>query len=548
MMQRIAQMEPDTSDQRSEAASISASLEHLQRLQSVTDAALANLNVDELLDELLIRVRDALSADTAAILLLDPTKAELVARAAKGIEEEVEQGVRIPVGRGFAGTIASTGEPLVIPDLDQSNVLNPILRQKGIRSLLGVPLVAQGSTIGILHVGTLVPRHFTPEDTALLQLVGDRVALAIQAGLYERERAAARALQRSLLPETLPNPPGLRVAARYRPARGGDVGGDWYDAFLLPSGSVAVAIGDVVGRGLGAAASMGKLRNALRAYALEFPSPSDVLERLDRLIQILGPGEMATAMYGVIDPVHLTFRFASAAHIPPVVRDPDGGVRVRPVDVAPPLGAVAAATFAENVEQFRPGSTLILCTDGLVERRHQSFDEGLRRLCEVSRVELAPEDRCRLIIEGLMEEDEGDDDMALMVIEVLPDQGDRLALSLPAEVGQLVVLRRILERWLAERRVEPGVLHDVVAASGEAAANAIEHAYGPDGGVLRVTAEWAVQEIVLTVRDFGRWRSPRVVHRGRGIPIMQALTDAVRIDRSDAGTSVELRWRRGARP
>ncbi len=138
--------------------------------------------------------------------------------------------------------------------------------------------------------------------------------------------------------------------------------------------------------------------------------------------------------------------------------------------------------------------------------------------------------------------------MALMVIEVLPDQGDRLALSLPAEVGQLVVLRRILERWLTERLVEPRVLQDVVAASGEAAANAIEHAYGPDSGVLRVTAEWAAREIVLTVRDFGRWRSPRVVDRGRGIPIMRALTDAVRIDRSDAGTSVELRWRGGARP
>ncbi len=373
MMHGIAQVEPDTSDQGSEAASILASLEHLQRLQSVTDAALANLNVDQLLDELLIRVRDALSADTAAILLLDATKAGLVPRAAKGIEEEVERGVRIPFGRGFAGTIASTGQPSAILDVDHSNVLNPILREKGIRSLLGVPLVAQGTTLGVLHVGTLAPRRFSPEDTALLQLVGDRVALAINAGLYERERAVARTLQRSLLPETLPNPPGLRVAARYRPARGGEVGGDWYDAFLLPSGSVAVAIGDVVGRGLGAAASMGKLRNALRAYALEFASPSGVLERLDRLIQILGPGEMATVMYGVIDPVHLTFRFASAAHIPPVVRDPDGSVRVRPVDVSAPLGAVVAATFAENVEQLRPGSTLILCTDGLVERRHQSF-------------------------------------------------------------------------------------------------------------------------------------------------------------------------------
>ncbi len=544
MFQRIAQMEPDTSDPESRIDLTAASFQHLQKLQRVTDAALANLSVDELLDELLIRIREALSADTAAILLLDTMKAELVARAAKGIEEEVEQGVRIPLGRGFAGTIAATGQPLAIPDVDDSNVLNPILRKKGIRSLLGVPLVAQGSTIGILHVGTLVPRHFTEEDAALLQLVADRVALAIQAGLYERERAAARTLQRSLLPETLPNPPGLRVAARYRPARGGEVGGDWYDSFMLPTGSIAVAIGDVVGPGLSAASSMGKLRNALRAYALEFPSPSDVLERLDRLIQIFGPGEMATALYGVIDPVHLTFRFASAAHIPPVVRDADGSVRVvRTATVAPPLGAVIAASFAENIEQLRPGITLILCTDGLVERRRQSFDEGLQRLCELSRVKLTPEERCDHLVKRLTEEDEGDDDLALMVIDVLPDQGDRLALSLRAEVSQLVVLRRILERWLAERRLEPRVLHDVVAASGEAAANAIAHAYGLSGGVLWVTSEWAANEIVLSVRDFGRWRSPHLPDRGRGIPIMRALTDQMRITRSDAGTSVELRWR-----
>lgn len=315
-----------------------ASLEHLRRLQSVTDAALANLSVDQLLEELLVRVSEALGADTAAILLLDRAKGELVARAAKGIEEEVKAGVRIPVGRGFAGTIAATRQPMTIPEVDHSIVLNPILKEKGIRSLLGVPLVAQRVLLGVLHVGTLVPREFTPEDTALLQLVGDRVALAINAGLYERERAVARMLQRSLLPEGLPNLPGFRLAARYRPARGGEVGGDWYDSFLLANGSIGVAMGDVVGRGLAAASSMGKLRNALRPLALEFPSPSVVLDRLDRMVQLFDPGEMATVLYGVIDPVDLSFRFASAAHLPPLVRDPDGSVRVQTLDVGPPLG------------------------------------------------------------------------------------------------------------------------------------------------------------------------------------------------------------------
>src|SRR5581483_9191025 len=138
-----------------------AALDQLRRVQSVTDAALAHLAVEDLLDELLVRVREALDSDTAAILLLNETGTELVARAAKGIEEEVEQGVHIPVGKGFAGRIAAEQRPVIIKDVDQGNVMNPILRDKGIRSLLGVPLVVQGKTIGVLHVGTLYPRDFT---------------------------------------------------------------------------------------------------------------------------------------------------------------------------------------------------------------------------------------------------------------------------------------------------------------------------------------------------------------------------------------------------
>jgi anti-sigma regulatory factor (Ser/Thr protein kinase)/putative methionine-R-sulfoxide reductase with GAF domain len=520
-----------------------ASLDHLRRIQSVTDAALANLGVDDLLEELLIRVREALSTDTAAILLLDRTKGELVARAAKGIEEEVKAGVRIPVGRGFAGTIAATGKPVFIPDVDHSIVLNPILREKGIHSLLGVPLVAQGQTLGVLHVGTLVPRDFTSEDTALLQMVGDRVALAVNAGLYERERAVARMLQASLLPETLPNPPGLRLAARYRPARGGEVGGDWYDAFMLLDGSIAVAIGDVVGHGLGAAAAMGRLKNALRAYAVELDSPSQVLDRLDRLLQGFHPGEMATVIYGVIDPVALTLRYASAAHLPPIVRDGKGTTKMAEMEVGPPLGAVQTAAFPDQVQELRPGSTLIMYTDGLIERRGESLDVGLRRLREACRAELSAEELCDHVLEELIQDGETADDVAVVAVEVLPDPGDRIHLSLPAEVGQLVTLRRVLQRWLTQRGVDPTSQYDVVSAVGEAAANAIEHSYGPSGGVLRVSGHRSSSDLVMTVRDFGQWRSGRAPERGRGIPMMEALTDEIRIDRSDTGTTVELRWR-----
>jgi signal transduction histidine kinase len=170
--------------------------EHVRRLQSVTDAALAHLRLDELLGALLERTREILDVDTCAILLLDEDTDELVARAALGIEEEVEQGVRIPLGAGFAGRIAAEKQPVVLDDVDHAHVLNPILREKGIKSMLGVPLVVEGSVQGVLHVGSLVPRAFADDEVELLQLVADRAALAIEhARLFEAERAARERIE-----------------------------------------------------------------------------------------------------------------------------------------------------------------------------------------------------------------------------------------------------------------------------------------------------------------------------------------------------------------
>jgi signal transduction histidine kinase len=170
--------------------------EHVRRLQSVTDAALAHLRLDDLLAALLERTRQILEVDTCAILLLDEETDELVACAALGIEEEVEQGVRIPVGGGFAGRIAAEKRPVILEDVDHAHVLNPLLREKGIKSMFGVPLVVEGEVRGVLHVGSLVPRVFHEEEVELLQLVGDRAALAIEhARLFEAERAARERIE-----------------------------------------------------------------------------------------------------------------------------------------------------------------------------------------------------------------------------------------------------------------------------------------------------------------------------------------------------------------
>src|ERR671934_1315252 len=168
----------------------------LGRLQELTDAALGHLELEELLGALLERTRRLLDADTCAILLLDEESNELVARAAVGIEEEVEHGVRVPVGKGFAGRVAATQQPVVLRDVDHADVLNPILREKGIKSLLGVPLVVQGSVVGVLHVGSLEARDFAPNELELLQLAADRAAIAIEhARLFEAERAARKKLE-----------------------------------------------------------------------------------------------------------------------------------------------------------------------------------------------------------------------------------------------------------------------------------------------------------------------------------------------------------------
>ena len=170
--------------------------ERLRRLQIVTDAALAHLALDDLLSELLERVREILEVDTAAILLLEPETKDLVARAAKGLEEEVERGVRVPFGRGFAGRVAAEQRPIILEDVARADIVNPLLREKGLKTMLGVPLVVEGRVTGILHTGSLVPRTFTPDDVELLQLAGDRAAIAIEhAHAFEAERRTRQRLE-----------------------------------------------------------------------------------------------------------------------------------------------------------------------------------------------------------------------------------------------------------------------------------------------------------------------------------------------------------------
>ena len=241
----------------------------LRDIEAVTDAALSRLDEQSLLRALVERVKKVLQADTAAVLLLDRSAGQLVATAASGIEEEVRQGVRIPLGAGFAGRVAASREPVILTTVDHTTVRNPLLVDRGIRSLLGVPLLVGGNVIGVIHVGSLSGRPFGQEDAELLQLAADRAALALHSIMSQDDALAAMALHRSLVPTALPPVPGLDLAARYVTGSG-TVGGDWYDVFILPDGRLGVVVGDVAGSGLEAAVIMGRMRSALRAYVLEF--------------------------------------------------------------------------------------------------------------------------------------------------------------------------------------------------------------------------------------------------------------------------------------
>ena len=521
--------------------------EQVRSLNRLSDPALSELGLEELLDEVLVRVQEALGVDTVAVLLHDPETNQLVARAAKGIEEEVEQGVRIPVGKGFAGRIAAERAAIAIADVDHADILNPILREKGIRSLLGVPLIVEGGLIGVLHVGSLVPRIFGERDLAVLQVAAARVAPGIErARLYsalEREHRVAMMLQRSLLPRELSSVVGTSVAARYLPARDG-VGGDWYDVIELPHGLIGIAIGDVVGHGIRAAALMGQIRFALHAYALEGHPPARTLELVDRYVQTMREHPMATAAYAVFDTETGVLRFATAGHLPPIIVGP---TRSFVVDASPgaPLGAFPYGSCPEHQMSLDSDEMILMYTDGLVERRSSPLEEGIEELLALVSTGDSAEQACRNAMEGLVPPEGLDDDVALVVLHNVPVP-TRLRLRMRADPKVLADVRRSVRRWLRERGANGDDVNEITLAVGEACANAIEHAYSPAPAWFVLDAVESDGAVTVTVLDTGQWRPARGENRGRGLRIIEAAMDETTVASTDEGTVVTMRRRLGA--
>ena len=492
----------------------------LEDVQRVTESALAYLDLDDLLRELLDRVADILDVDTAAVLLIEEGGRTLAARAARGLEEEVERGFRLPVGHGFAGRVAFTREPQVIEDLEQSPIqpVNPLFKEKGVRSLLGVPLVVEREVIGVLHVGSLTRREFHESDIELLQLVANRVALSIERSRLMVQGQIAATLQRSLLPRKLPQVPGLRMAARYLPAADESaVGGDWYDVIELNNQCIGFVIGDVAGHGMAAATFMGQLRSAIRAYALDTSGPGEVITKLAEFSHRMHT-RMATVIYATLNLSTWEVRFARAGHPYPLLLRTDGSADFLSETGGPPLGAVGGQTYDEQRLTLLPGETLVLYTDGLIERRGRKLSDGETALVEVaSSAPDEPELKCQAITSRLTEDIAIADDIAILTVQTV-GLHELLEVEVPAEPAQLATARHLIRRWVEANHGTDDDCAAFAIAVSEACANSIEHAYGPRDGTVEVRA--ALVDGEAKVDDPRPWRVALASRRqpGEGHP------------------------------
>jgi anti-sigma regulatory factor (Ser/Thr protein kinase) len=395
--------------------------------------------------------------------------------------------------------------------------------------------------------GTVASRLM--DEFTVLAVLNGLVAVVVIALFWrrshspERDHRIAETLQRALLPVRLPELPTLELAARYLPAgEGAAVGGDWYDVIELPSGDVALVMGDVVGRGIPAAALVGKLRNALRAYTVEGHPPDRALEHLNALVDRTAH-EMATVLLVVLSPGDGRVRWVSAGHPPALVRRADGDRRFLEGGVSVPLGAIAHAEYEAAEDVLAPGDMLLLYTDGLVERRDVPLDDRFGRLREAAAQNGSAVALCDATLSALLPGGAGADDVALLAA-LMRTPEPSIVLDLEARPEELPRLRRRLEAWLAEFAVEKALAQRIVLSVNEAAANAVEHAYGPGRASFAVHAAAEAERVVVEVRDHGRWRPPRGVDGGRGLLLMRELADVVELAHEDRGTRVTLEWRR----
>lgn len=353
----------------------------------VTLANVARLAVPTFADWCAIDVVDDGRLRRLAVAHVDPDKVQLAHELAERYpaDPDAPRGAWQVMRTGRSELIpVITDEMLAAAAVDEEHAA--IARALHLRSAVTVPLVARGRVLGVMTwVAAESERHFTDDDLALAEEVAQRAAVSLDnSELHSQTLAAAVQLQRAVLPEALPEPAGWELGHHYSPAGRTEVGGDFYDAIVLEDGRLVMFIGDVMGRGVGAAAAMAQVRAAVRAYAVLDPSPRAVLSHLDLMFEHYGSEQLVTLLYMVMDPPSGTLRLGNAGHPPPVVLRADGTAHTLPDADGPPLG-VGPQDRDEVAVELRVADTVIAFTDGLIERRGEDITEGQDRVTSAAR-------------------------------------------------------------------------------------------------------------------------------------------------------------------
>ena len=515
----------------------------IARLQAVADTALGHRDLDELLPMILQRTREVMGADAAALLLL--REDGYLSLLASDDAPQAQRPDRVRADAGIAGRVFTSGEPVLVQDPSAAELADPAILDADIGSIVGVPLVTSTDEVmGVIEVGVRRPRRLGPDDVDLLRLAADRVALAIDhVRAFGREHRIAVTLQRSLLPQTLPSVPGVALSARYLPAAAdSEVGGDWYDAIALPGGRMLLVMGDVSGKGLAAASTLGALRNAIRAYALDDHGPAEIAERVNRFV-LAEPtrDHMATLVLAVFDPVSCELSWVNAGHPPPLVLDADGTPSFLEGARSVPLGVLPFPGYSQDSTVVASGGAVVLYTDGLIERRGEHLDTGMALLAEAASAgALDADELCDRLLRAAVPSGATTDDVALLALCHVP-LGSRLELEVPSQPSALGSLRGLLHRWLEQIDASDADVHAIVMACSEACTNAIEHAGAAPDETISFAAQVRDGEVGVTIRDRGRWRDQRPPSdQGRGLDLIEALMDDVAVETSPGGTTVRL--------
>lgn len=450
----------------------------------------------------------------------------------------------------YAQTFAAVGA-LIVPEfaegfaveIDEGEIRTTLASagriDDGARSF---PLVARGTRLGSLLLGAPGPST----DTSGLDLWSElalRVAVSLDAAqVYAREHHVADTLQRALLPERLPVDDHLVFNAAYLPgAEEAIVGGDWYDAFRLPDERIAFSIGDVAGHGLRAAIVMGEVRQAFRAAALNPKSPSRVLDRANTILNMRANPVMVTAMFGIVNPRDGTFTYASAGHPAPLLVLPCGSVQLLPKDGLP-LGIVEHLGATDWTFTLPPGGMFALYTDGLIEYSRDVI-EGERKLIDAMRDAsvLRDAEPARALLRRIFATSSNTDDVATLTISAGDVASRTFGYTFSALPMAVPIVRRSLERFAVRLGLDDNRRFALLTAVGEAIANAVEHAYHGSPGLVRLEAQAGDDALIVVVEDEGKWKpAQRREERGRGLPLMRALMDAVEIRTHQSRTEVRL--------